>query len=207
MTMPTYLDLKFDTAETALIAVHSVGGALDWSCKGIRPIRKKVRNLHRLIQGDMCCYCRKQFHQDHDLAVDVEHILPQSSFPDQVLEPVNLSVACKRCNMGIKGCDYSFVHGASPAQVVKGIFRASQYEIIHPNLDCYSAHIAVLSVRVTGVSFHRYKVLRKSAKGQKTVEYFRLRDLEIEQLDAAQGIRGVTQRLRAVAINAILRLS
>lgn len=204
--MPSYTDLNFTEEEQQIIDAAWIEGKLAWSSEAMMPIRAKIRNLHRVIQGDMCCYCRKNFQQDHPLAVDVEHVLPQAIFRMIAIAPVNMSVACKRCNLSIKGEKYDFIFGADVVDVVENLEASNSYEIIHPNLDSYADHIEVAVVRIPGLVFHRYRALADSPKAHKTIDFFRLRDLEVDELDAAQGIPGAEGEHRSAKIRALLEI-
>lgn len=202
----SYQDLKFDEAERMLIAKAWRGNSFDWNDKSLKGIRSKIRNLHRTIQGDMCCYCRKHFADDHPLAIDIEHVLPKSRFKEFAIAAVNLTVACKRCNMTIKKNRVDFLHGVAIDAVAAISDLSDTYEIIHPNLDSYCEYISFLMVSIDGVNLRRYCVRGESAKGLRTVEYFKLRSLEVDSLDEIQGIEDKSGSDRAMEIRSLLGL-
>lgn len=200
----TYANLIFDEAEEAIIATAWRNGALNWSSSDLQAIRSKIRNFHRELRGDRCCYCQKHFSDDHPLAVDIEHILPKSKFTEFSIKSVNLTIACKRCNMTIKRDRVDFLHGRSIDEV-KAIFDKSEaYEFIHPNLDNYENHLQLLMTSIGNNILRRYLVVDDSEKGARTVAYFDLRSLESDDLDNIQGIAGHSGSERASKIRSLL---
>lgn len=182
-----YADLCFSQDELDLICLKTVDGVVQWSCSGLVGVRGKVRVFHRGIQRDLCCYCRKDFADDHPLAVDVEHILPRSVYPEFCVHVVNFSVSCKRCNMGIKRDRVDFISGLAPIGPGE-ICDSSRYLIIHPNLDVYRDHLRVRVSQDDDLIYRKYAVVNESAKGSFTYNYFRLFDLERADIDSMQGI-------------------
>ncbi|WP_414611574.1 HNH endonuclease [Stenotrophomonas muris] len=202
----SYLDLQFSVDEARLIELAWNDGVLDWDSPHLRPVRMKIRNHHRLIQNDKCCYCRKSFLQGHPLEVDVEHILPKAKYRGLAVALVNLTVACKRCNMQVKKERDDFIVGSLEFSDDGDVSDNSRYRIIHPNLDVYSEHINAIFVDVDNIVIRRYMILAGSSKGQATVEYFLLRNLEEDTLDEIQGLGESTGAERAGRIRALLGL-
>lgn len=197
-------ELNFTSLELQLIDSAWANGVLDWSSADLLPVRSKIRRLHRAIQNDRCCYCRKWFAEDHALAVDIEHILPKARYRSRAIMPVNLSVACKRCNMLIKRDKVDFVIGSLAFDSDDDVADSSRYTIIHPNVDLYSQHIAVTLVLLDDNTFARYTILRESAKGAATVDFFELRTLERDTLSEIQGLASSSSDERAISIRKML---
>ncbi|MDX5516512.1 HNH endonuclease [Stenotrophomonas sp. RG-453] len=202
----SYLDLQFSVDEARLIELAWNNGVLNWSSPDLLPVRMKVRNHHRLIQHDKCCYCRKSFLQGHPLEVDVEHILPRVKYQALAVALVNLTIACKRCNMQVKKERNDFIVGPLEFYDDCDVSDSSRYKIIHPNLDVYSEHINAIFVDVDNIVLRRYMILGGSSKGQATVQYFLLRHLEEDTLDEIQGLGESTGVERAGGIRALLGL-
>ncbi|OCK45304.1 hypothetical protein BA766_19295 [Stenotrophomonas maltophilia] len=200
----TYLELEFTDAEKVLIDSAWLDGVLDWSSKSLMPIRSKIRTHHRLLQKDSCCYCRKDFADDHPLAVDIEHILPKSKYKGLAICRVNLSVACKRCNMQIKKDRQDFIIGGTDFSSEDEVSDSGRYSIIHPNLDVYADHIGVKFIKLEELLLRRYVKVDSSLKAQYTIEYFDLRSLEVDELDGLQGIEGIDGSERANLIRFLL---
>lgn len=200
----SYLALVFTKAERAVIAACWKSGILDWSSDALQDVRRKIRLHHREIQDDSCCYCRKAFMQDHPLAVDIEHVLPKSRYRRQAISTVNLSVACKRCNMEIKGARRDFISGSLTFKNKTDVSTSTRYTFIHPNLDVYTDHINMIAVQVDGCTLRRYVIRPGSSKGAATVKFFQLRELEEDDLDEMQGGAGLDGTARARQIRAIL---
>lgn len=202
----SYRDLQFTDAENALIAGAWHSGVFDWNGAELKGLRSRIRAFYRSVLKDECCYCRKQFLDDHPLAVDIEHVLPKSKFHSFAISAVNLTVACKRCNMTIKRDRLDFLHGFTIDQVMEAAESSQTYEIIHPNLDDYYEHVSIRSVAIDAFTLRRYLIVSDSEKGRRTVEFFDLRDLERDELDAIQGIEGQSGSLRAKRIRKLLGL-
>lgn len=201
-----YLDLDFNESERREIASAWVDGVLDWASPNLQAIRSKIRRFHRALRGDRCCYCQKSFADDHPLAVDIEHVLPKSKFHMLAITAVNLTVACKRCNMTIKKSRIDFLHGRTIAEV-SGIYDQSEtYEFVHPNLDEYDQHLQLLTTSIGKHMLWRYMVKANSIKGIRTVDYFDLRSLEVDDLDRIQGIEGMSGSERALQIRRLLEV-
>ncbi|WP_329922657.1 hypothetical protein [Stenotrophomonas geniculata] len=202
----TYLALDFTDGDKALIDAAWLDGILDWNSKSLMPVRSKIRNHHRMLQKDSCCYCKKDFVDDHPMGVDIEHVLPKSKYLNLAICKVNLSVACKRCNMRIKRDRLDFILGGVEFLSEGDVSDSGRYSIIHPNLDVYMEHIAVVFAKVEELLLRRYVKVDSSAKAQCTIEYFGLRSLEIDELDELQGIPGMDGSDRARMIRFTLGL-
>ncbi len=197
-------ELIFTTSEARLIDLAWANGTLDWSSTSLLPVRSKIRRLHREIQNDKCCYCRKWFADDHPLAVDIEHVLPKARYKSLAVSPINLSVACKRCNMLIKRDNVDFIIGALDFESEEDVSNSARYAIIHPNIDAYIEHIGITSVSVDDNTFSRYTIRQGSLKGARTVEFFALRALERDTLSGIQGLVQSCTDERAVEIRRML---
>jgi 5-methylcytosine-specific restriction endonuclease McrA len=57
-----------------------------------RLLRKKIIKSHK----NVCKSCDQRIHNKNDITVD--HILPRSKFPDNLLEIDNLQILCRSCN-------------------------------------------------------------------------------------------------------------
>lgn len=130
-------------------------------------------------------------HEWHGLSIDPEHVLPKADgqFPQLSFELKNLSVSCKRCNMGIKGKDISFYSGELDAV---DPFRSDYYKFIHPNLDVVDDHLRVISLQINANRMVKYQVVNTSVKGRYAYEYFKLQKLELNSFDQAQGLTEVS---------------
>jgi hypothetical protein len=121
------------------------------------------------------------------MVLDIEHVLPKSSFRELMFESTNLSISCKRCNMNIKGEKTDFVVDLS---VVRGNYKdTNQYKFIHPNLDDYFAHLSYRCDICNDKKLIKYSIINSSPKGEFTYKYFKLIELEIDSINIAQGIK------------------
>jgi uncharacterized protein (TIGR02646 family) len=181
--------IVFTADEKKLIASLSIAGG--WDNPQANPLKAKIKP-HLLAQtANCCCYCRRSMHQWYAMTIDIEHVLPKGNgkFPQFTFEVKNLSVSCKRCNMGIKRSDTSFYIGTADEA---DSFKSEQYTFIHPNLDVTDDHLGFLSVQYNGKLIIKYQVVNASMKGSATYEYFELRKLELNSFDEAQGLDDVS---------------
>jgi len=161
-----------------------------WYSKHLQELKNRIKNFHLEKQNKQCCYCRKNFHGEFSLVIDIEHILPSSKFPKFILNvDKNLSVACKRCNMLIKKDNTEFLTTTkSIYQIKKSPYKSKNYKIIHPNLDKYDDHIDYYCHITSSGKIIKYIIKSNSIKGEMTVEYFRLKELEIDEINKLQGL-------------------
>jgi hypothetical protein len=155
-----------------------------WNAQQTKNFKKKIYRFHSQLQKNLCCYCRRNQHGEFKMVIDTEHILPTSKFKLLTFAIWNLSVSCKRCNMLIKKENLAFLRDAT-----FGTYQQTDpeaYLFVHPNLDNPKRHYSRCSLEVDGERIVSYAVKDNSPKGQFTVDYFRLKELEIASFDAAQ---------------------
>lgn len=99
----------------------------------------------------------------------------------------NLNIACKRCNMNIKGVKTDFVTDLNAVRANPQ--DRSLYKMIHPNFDDYFAHLKYKTITENQYKLVKYQVVVDSSKGQFTYDYFKLKELEIDTLNEAQGLK------------------
>lgn len=160
-----------------------------WEFKNWKPVKGKLKSHLKKKTNQRCCYCRRSLANTHNISIDIEHVLPQKAFPKYVFSLKNLSVACKRCNMGIKNQDHSFF---SLKSGVRRPFRERNFSILHPNLANMDAHLLLEIHQIGAKIFIKYH-LSQDPKAKQTYEYFKLKDIETGSLDSAQGLRDLTE--------------
>jgi hypothetical protein len=177
--------MTFTDEELSLIKRISVADG--WDDKDAQPLKGKIKPYLLALTSHRCCYCRLSMHEWHGLTIDIEHVLPKGAkyYPQFMFELKNLSVSCKRCNMGIKRDDVSF-YIAAPGEVDP--FKSEHYTFVHPNLDVPDQHLACFSAQFNEMRLVKYYVLRQSPKGNATYEYFKLSEVEVNSFDRAQGL-------------------
>lgn len=174
--------------ELAIIESIRVAGAKSWDLKEFAKIKSRIKDHYRKLQSQQCCYCRKNFHGEFNMVIDVEHILPKShpKFVKYMYEPFNFSAACKRCNMFIKKNDISFLEDVDETE--KTPRSSSNYKFIHPNLDKYFEHLAYDVSMRNDKKLIKYTPMNSSSKGSYTYTYFKLHQLEIDSINENQGV-------------------
>lgn len=176
--------MGFTEDEKCIIAECINEGGRVWENKKLDDIKTKIKDYYRHKHHECCCYCHRNLHGEFSMVIDIEHILPKSLFPKFMFDLENLNIACKRCNMNIKRDNTDFVVDIN---TIKSNYRQShQYYFIHPNFDVYHDHMSYECHIKNHIKLIKYTHL--SDKGKYTYEYFKLRNLEIDTLDRAQGI-------------------
>ncbi|WP_421184424.1 HNH endonuclease [Aeromonas enteropelogenes] len=142
----------------------------------------KTHIINERENGKKCAYCLKSFNNEHNMNIDIEHILPKSKYPKYTFTLKNLAVACKRCNLQIKRDDTSFLTTSfNPRKPFKSEF----YKLTHPVIDKKNK-LQLREIRFQNI--HIVKYTYDNEKAKYTYDYFKLENVEIEQLDHAQGI-------------------
>lgn len=173
----------YSEAEQALVA-QAMAEAKPWDAECATPIKARIYAYHKGLQGEMCCYCLRNLKGEFKLVIDTEHILPKEKYRPHTFDIWNLSVSCKRCNMNVKGQRTDFLK--DPTFVAFKKEDESAYHLVHPNLDEVREHLARISLEVDGQRLVSYVIKNNSEKGSFSVDYFRLRELEISSFDSAQ---------------------
>ncbi|MFA6740490.1 MAG: hypothetical protein WCR78_03265 [Arcobacteraceae bacterium] len=182
--------IKYDEEQINAIKEAVKEGHQSWSDKNfkevktLKVVKDKIKDFHIQTTDERCCYCGSNIHNFHRITLDIEHILPKSIFPQYMFTTKNLSIACKRCNMTIKGTKINFLTSDFNA---KHIFRSKYYKFIHPNLDNYDAHLLLDTHQLGRKIMIKYRVQGNSNKGSYTYNYFKLSALEKNSFDKAQG--------------------
>ena len=176
--------LVFDPTDYADINTANAAGGQIWKNTCLDRLKQKIKDDFILNDTSQCCYCARLFRGEFRMVIDIEHILPQSIFSTERFTITNLNVACKRCNMEIKKADTSFV--VSIPNMGVNYYQSQHYKIIHPNLDIYTNHIVLKTVRNGDAIFIKY-VKKDNQKGKYTYDYFRLYELELDTINRAQG--------------------
>lgn len=158
-----------------------------WDQKILDPVKRKIKGFMRALLDERCCYCCKNISGEFNMVLDIEHVLPKAYFKKFEFTPFNLSVACKRCNMEIKGQDCSFLKDEAAAHITPE--DTFNYKFIHPNFDNYFDHLDYEVNIKNQKKMIKYSVVNDSSKGKYTYEYFDLKKLEIESFNGAQGVK------------------
>lgn len=161
-----------------------------WNSSHVKGIKERIKKFYLSNPLPMCCYCLRDFTGEFSFDIDIEHILPKSIYTNCIFDLENLNVACKRCNMQIKKADIGFL--TTDLKERYGIFKHNYfqskcYKFIHPNLDCVYDHLDVKNVRVNKLNFKKYIPKKGSKKGRYTYDYFKLNELESDNLTEIQG--------------------
>src|SRR5690606_19829769 len=104
-----------------------------WNNPLVKDFKDRVKKYYRTLGNEQCCYCKKNSHGEFTMVLDIEHILPkgQREFRELMFVLTNLTVACKRCNMNVKGTRTDFIYDINNA--ANNHEDPNQYKFIHPN--------------------------------------------------------------------------
>lgn len=103
--------------------------------------------------------------------------------------------------MEIKKSDTSFI-ASIPAMGVN-YYQSQHYQFIHPNIDTYTTHITLKTIRRGDLIYIKY-ILKDQDKAKFTYDYFKLKDLEVDTINKAQGAKS-TKPLNAKISDGIRR--
>lgn len=112
----------------------------DWNDPTLKDLKKTVKKFYRAAQKGKCCYCRFPL-PTHPRSYDLEHIISREQAICYMLWPQNLAASCTDCNFA-KGRKTVVKKG----DIQKNAYpKYSEIDIVHPHLDEYDEHIAVIS--------------------------------------------------------------
>lgn len=147
--------------------------------KAIKKLKKRIKKFHLKRQDNCCCYCFQNL-KGRNIEQDREHIIPKSEHRQFTFSIENLAVACKTCNMSVKGAKTLHLRAYSrnglkdPADIL----NPRNYNIPHPNIHKWEDHISfTLRQKNKKVKVCHYKALTK--RGRFAYYFFRLDQLEI----------------------------
>lgn len=156
----------------------------EWSDNELESIRNKIKNYFKTVWTEQCCYCKRGLEDEFNMVIDIEHILPKSSYRHLSFELKNLNLSCKRCNMKIKKERIDFL---VDIQISKTNFTDHlNYKFIHPNFDNYQTNLRYINFTLDTKKFIKY--LPQSEKGKFTYSYFNLDKIERTSLNILQGV-------------------
>lgn len=180
--------LTFDATDQADINTAIAAGGRIWYNPCLDRLKRKIKDYYTNNDTSQCCYCARLFTGEFNMVIDIEHVLPQDVFPTERFTVSNLNIACKRCNMEIKKADTSFI--ASIPAMGFNYYQSQHYQIVHPNIDTYTTHIILKTIRRGDLIYIKY-VLKDQNKAKFTYDYFKLKDLEVDTINKAQGAKSI----------------
>jgi len=170
---------EFSVAEQTAITA-AMATAKPWDHADVSGIRARIKDFHLALNEHVCCYCQRDLTGEFAMVIDVEHVLPSSKFKALIFKIWNLSASCKRCNLKIKQADVGFL------EAFGCLNDSARYKLAHPNFDDVEEHLVRLMQQAGRTRIIKYMV-KTTTKGQYTFDYFRLKELETNSYDEAQG--------------------
>jgi hypothetical protein len=195
--------MDFDQDDITNIQAAIKEGGKIWENPLLENFKTKLKNYYRGLKNE-CCYCKRVFVGEFSYSIDIEHILPKSKFQNLMFATYNLNISCKRCNMKIKKSRTDFLLDIE--QVKATPKDITLYKIIHPNFENYETHIEYFVNIDNQKKIIKYYILSNSEKGKYTFEYFKLRELEIDTVSQAQGVKEKGELSTEIAPNIIEQL-
>lgn len=184
--------MEYTEEDNVNISIAFEEGGDIWSNNKVEDIKIRLKQFFR-EQSEQCCYCKKDFSDEFNMVIDIEHILPKKKYEDYTFEIFNLNIACKRCNMRIKKDNTDFITDIN--SIVDNRLDTNYYKFIHPNFDVYFDHLEVVQVIRNDKKLIKYLVLDDSPKGYYTFEYFQLEKRQIDTINEAQGIKVIDSEI------------
>lgn len=204
------MPLAFDANDQADIDTAIAAGGRIWYNGCLDRLKRKIKNNFITNDTSQCCYCARLFAGEFNMVIDIEHVLPQDVFPTERFSISNLNVACKRCNMEIKKADTSFI--ASIPAMGTNYYQSQHYQIVHPNLDNYTKHIVLKTIRRGDWVYIKY-ILKDKNKAKFSYDYFKLKDLEVDTINKAQGAKSkkllntnISNKIRRTFLSLLTRI-
>jgi hypothetical protein len=185
--------MNYTDEENAIITQAKNSGGNIWENVLLNDIKRKIKLYYRTNNFEQCCYCKRDFQDEFNMVIDIEHILPKANtlFSEYMFDIENLNISCKRCNMNIKRNRIDFI---VDLHTIKPDYKVSaKYHFIHPNFDYYFDHIDYESIIKNNKKLIKYQC--KTEKGKYTYSYFHLDRIEIDTLSKAQGVEIGTSEL------------
>lgn len=157
-----------------------------WEETDLEGVKKNIKDYNCGRTTFKCCYCKRDLSNRYRSEMDSEHVLPKSEWPNFTFKIKNLSISCKRCNSTIKKTRTDFLTVC--CKEIKNPFKSKYYKFLHPNLDKDPSKLILYVISVSGyLEILKYKY--KGDKGKFTYDYFKLKDLEKESINEAQGFK------------------
>lgn len=151
----------------------------------ITDLKNRLKAYHLKAQDDSCAYCKTPL-LARIIETDREHIIPKNDLRIHTFTPYNISVACKRCNLTVKGTTKKHLVNWRRIKRIKylNILDERNYNIVHPNIHYWHDHIDLYSEQVNQSSVRIYFPLDR--RGRVTYNLFELKDLEVCRNTEAQ---------------------
>jgi uncharacterized protein (TIGR02646 family) len=176
----------FSLDDNTLIEQCIKKGHASWKDECLKDLKRKIKDHLKGRQDHLCCYCFRNIFEDHNLVIDIEHILPKHKYVGFMFNMNNLAASCKRCNLKMKGRSVAFIKPCF--NVDENPFASENYSFIHPNADVFEEHIKYIVNQEGRNILVSYSVINESEKGYYSMDFFKLSRLERNMNDKAQGI-------------------
>ncbi|AYZ61841.1 hypothetical protein EGY31_00315 [Burkholderia multivorans] len=175
---------KGDSIKSIAARIHAAAAVVSndpdfWDAESFSELKKELKEYLKIINNNCCAYCRRVISGEHNMVLDIEHILEKDNFPRLTFNIANLTISCRRCNFK-KNAIANMVTTLNP----EGEYQSSYtYKFVHPNLDRYTDYIKLARVSINNDHFVKYLPIPKAnvpspEKAWFTYDEFDLRELE-----------------------------
>jgi uncharacterized protein (TIGR02646 family) len=176
--------------EINYFADHIKHDAKFWDSDEFKPLKERLKEYLKEKSGHCCSYCRRDIKGEHNMVLDIEHVLEKDMFPRLTFNVKNLLISCRRCNFK-KG----YFRGAYTTETPDEEFLvAYTYKFINPNLDNYYDYINYVNISINEKRIIKYLPCPRPGtphpeKAWYTYKNFGLRELERFELMKQMRIR------------------
>ncbi|RAS38027.1 HNH endonuclease [Paraburkholderia bryophila] len=150
-----------------------------WDAESFSELKRELKEYLKIRNNQCCAYCRRIISGEHNMVIDIEHILEKDDFPRLTFNIGNLTASCRRCNFK-KNAMVDMVTTPNPEEAYQASYT---YKFVHPNLDLYRDYIKLARVSINDGHFVKYLPIPKKnipspEKAWFTYDAFDLRELE-----------------------------
>lgn len=166
-----------------------------WSCKRFNSIKVKYKQLLKSKFQNSCAYCQRALAHDENIVIDLEHVLPKAEYKKYVLNLTNLTISCRRCNTAPrKGTRKDFIiNNHLGSQYSINDFSPNNYKFIHPNFEDVTQFYELNLIQKGRRKFLRYDLKKWHPKRKYTIDFFKLKEMEVGSLEEYYGIQSGIQ--------------
>lgn len=162
-----------------------------WKCERFKPLKLKYKELLKAKFQNSCAYCQRALAHDENIIIDLEHVLPKAEYKKYIFNLTNLTISCRRCNTAPrKGRRKDFiVNNHLGFQYSINDFSSQNYKFIHPNLEDVTQFYELNLLQKGRRKYLRYELKNWHPKREYTIEFFKLKEIEVGSLDEYAGIK------------------
>lgn len=162
-----------------------------WKCERFKSLKLRYKELLKAKYENSCAYCQRALAHDENIIIDIEHVLPKAEYKKYIFNLTNLTVSCRRCNTAPrKGRRKDFiVNNHLGHNYSLNDFYSHNYKFIHPNLEDVTQFYELNMIQRGRKKYLRYDLKKWHPKRDYTIEFFKLKEIEVGSLNDFYGIK------------------